>query len=1289
MDDPMDDVRERSEPGLEEIVAGLMSSPEIRDELADLLRRDLLGPWGGETEIFEAYEERTPRDRYIVGLLAPADIGEGEAAAIESALDDGDLAVSESGDEANEAGVPTSQVGRFFPSSLGLTFSVPVVEQSLQVVVSWGRYEQVPVDELRVLVEGAAESTDSAETSGSGGKHQARSDSEPAPDPFAADESGDEGPEGKKRVRRKKGWRRVPLDSGPLIVDLTGDGVMSVPGQHVVVRWRSRTRGDVRLVSVWVVNQQTEASFPNFGKDSAWLFQTRLEVRATDGSSAVFLSRPDLGVQQDVVPDAERELLDMLYRNTPDYAVGHGVATTFDEYPEQDLRVGRRAWRLATESLPTYDVAQTIAPTAKQVPGLANLVLDMAVLASGTAADAVAGMQPLVDSYREWLVEEESRIGVDPDLSDFNDVAREQIRRAREAADRIQLGLNLLVAEPPAWAAFRFANEAMAMQRQHVEAIRARSEDPDLSWKQALANADTPSQRSWRPFQIAFVLINLPSLTDPSHAERVASGDYVDDVVADLLFFPTGGGKTEAYLGLTAYTFAIRRLQGVIPSDDGGFDGERGVAVLMRYTLRLLTAQQFQRAAALVCATEVLRRRSLNNETTSLGREPFTLGLWVGGSVTPNSFTEAESYVKAKKGTGRRSDAFSTSPVPLRQCPWCGSVIDPARDVDANPKTRRVVIYCGDTTGSCEFTNRRNAGHGLPVVAVDEQIYREPPTLLIATVDKFAQLPWNGATAHLFGRVVSRCERHGFKHADIAKTVCGADSHRAEGNLPAARTLPVGRLRPPDLVIQDELHLISGALGTMVGLYETAIDQLATWEYRGSLVRPKVVASTATIRRAREQGYALFRRELTVFPPPILDVGDSFFARQIPVTLESPGRRYLGVCAQGLRLKATEIRVTAAVMGFAQMLFDQNGAATANPADPYMTLVAYFNALRELGGMRRLVDDDVSARLGHPNHAEMERRYLRVVEELTSRIPSDRIPDTLLRLDVRFGPEQSTAARKARSEERKAARGRKAKAAKEEAGTWPVDVLLATNMFAVGVDVSRLGLMSMTGQPKSGAEYIQATSRVGRDPSRPGLIVTIYNWARPRDLSHFERFIPFHSAFYKQDEALSVTPFSLPALERGLTGAFIGALRNMNLDINADTGLDSVDSSYPAWPILVDEFAHRAAAVMSDSAVEGEVRNLLAKRLQDLDRQRALGAHTETLTYRRSGDGKRKVLRQPDADSDWGKWTVANSLRETEPDINLVLYPDDPALEQGHLREWTHPSVTQSGATAPSEGSQG
>ena len=155
-------------------------------------------------------------------------------------------------------------------------------------------------------------------------------------------------------------------------------------------------------------------------------------------------------------------------------------------------------------------------------------------------------------------------------------------------------------------------------------------------------------------------------------------------------------------------------------------------------------------------------------------------------------------------------------------------------------------------------------------MVVDEEIYRRLPSLLITTVDKFAQMPWNGSVQMLFGQVDGYCERHGFRSphlADARRSWRSTASTGRRASSPSARVLPHNPLRPPDLIIQDELHLISGPLGTLVGLYETAIDQLCTWEVGGKRVRPKVVASTATIRRASDQVYGLFLRSLNVFPP--------------------------------------------------------------------------------------------------------------------------------------------------------------------------------------------------------------------------------------------------------------------------------------------------------------------------------------------------------------------------------------------------------------------------------------
>ena len=408
-----------------------------------------------------------------------------------------------------------------------------------------------------------------------------------------------------------------------------------------------------------------------------------------------------------------------------------------------------------------------------------------------------------------------------------------------------------------------------------------------------LEELDTPKTHSWRPFQLAFVLLCLPGLTDPAHPDA-RRGPLLEGET-QLLFFPTGGGKTEAYLGLTAYAIAVRRLQGIVGEGVEARDGTDGVAVLMRYTLRLLTAQQFQRATALICACELLRQEHLAACDLRWGATPIRIGLWVGVGVTPNTFDDALRQLE--DATSRASEGQVGGLQQFALCPWCGTAIDLGRDGHPDKVRRRVHLFCGDPDGRCPFS-RAQSTEGIPAVVVDEEIYRLTPALLIGTVDKFAQLPWRSATAHLFGHVTSCCERHGYRNPDTAEW-CRDGGHPSAEGQPATRPTSVQRLRPPDLIIQDELHLISDALGSMVGLYETLVDDLCTRVEAGKLVRPVFVASTATVRRARAQVQQVFARDLCIFPPPLIDAGDT----SSPVGLLRQRRR-LGVATAEYSLPA-------------------------------------------------------------------------------------------------------------------------------------------------------------------------------------------------------------------------------------------------------------------------------------------------------------------------------------------------------------------------------------------------
>ncbi|MGI8809950.1 MAG: DISARM system helicase DrmA [Acidimicrobiales bacterium] len=1138
------------------------SPAELRSELERLVLTDLLGPADPHEQLPGV---RSPvREWYLVGMLAP------KGTIVDPNRADGDdLQVGDEGGPPGPDDRPSKVV--LFPSSAGFTAAVESACTSLTVTASWGRYEKIP-----------------------------------NPDPTATGAS-------------QRLWQRHPA-GGAVTLPLT-DGDIGPerpdPAQpEVVVRGRCRRTASCWLVTLFLVNEQLPVAT---NVDERWLFQIELSAAPADGSPA-FVGRQVALPAGPGPTDPELAHLDLLYREKVEFAVGHGIGVHAEVAPGNP----HRATSVRTAVIPRSEVAKVEAPgpedqalDAAERALLGTVTFDMEALSRLDGPVAARSLAPLAEAYERWLGRQDDRIG---ELTGADaDVARSALVAARAVAARLRIGIDLLGTDTVAAEAFAFANHAMWQQRLHTLVAIARRKDPSLGLADAEARVTAIPDWSWRPFQLAFVLVNLAALADPTHPER-----QLDTGTADLLFFPTGGGKTEAYLGLTAFTLAVRRLQGTV----GGHSGEGGVGVLMRYTLRLLTSQQFQRAATLICACEVRRRELVADGDDRWGTTPFRIGMWVGGSVSANKTQDVARSLDDLKDTGWVKGAGPTS---LVACPWCAEPLDPKRDAKVDAQRWRTLITCGDARGRCPFTARRSGGEGIPVVSVDEEIYRLLPDLVIATADKFAQLPWQGATGALFGRVTQRCSRHGFRSADLDVTGDHkeADTHPKAGDLPAASTTPCPPRRPPDLIIQDELHLIAGPLGSLFGLYEAAIDEIAAWEVDGKPSRPKVVASTATIRRAEHQTYNLFCRRLAVFPPQVIDAGDSFFAVERPLA-EAPGRLYLGVCGMGQRFKSVATRVYTTVMAAAQVLYEKHGAA----ADPWMTTVGYFNALRELGGMRRMLDDEVANRLRRADRRGLASRYVNETKELTSRISSSDIPATLDQLGVRF-----TGAKPAKGER------------------WPVDVVLATNMISVGVDVPRLGLMICAGQPKTTAEYIQATSRVGRDPSGPGLVVTLYNWARPRDLSHYETFEHYHQTYYRQVEALSVTPFARRALDRGLTALMVAQARHTRADWNPKGAAQIVPVNRPDFDPIAASL-HRRAELVAKSAAAAEVDQLLATRRDKWSKQQQ--APGVTLAYARGRGDAVNLLHSPES-GPWTDFTAPNSLREVEVGSNLLLREEDPS----------------------------
>ena len=1169
----------------------------IRELLQLAVMDDLLGPAGGPCE---RIVDMGVRDRYLVGKLAPRQAAEG---GIDGPLANDDAEepteprapgrhepgaefgtatgrVEPESDSTDEIDAASNQ--SLVPSSMGMTFCVDGDAERIEIEAHWGRYERVPNDEHELFR-----------------------------------------PNGQKA----KIWQRIPC-GGKIVVPLT-EGVIphqAPDGEFPEVRVQGsiragNTNGD-RLVTLFLVNAQEE---PPTNRDTAWVFQPELIVRSTQDAAkrAIFRRRPVLDADG---MDPEREALEMIYRNRVEFAVGHGVAVHAETADDVTL-----ATEVRTTVMPQYEVQVTETPglDPSDRPAMREMVssglLDMQRLATLEIDPLVDALSMLTKDYAAWISEQRARVGAE--VIGYDTQAQEAMDRCQVIHTRLQQGIDTLKDNEKALAAFRFANRAMATQRvrsQYSLAMR-RGEDVTVDKFDVLKN------RSWRPFQLAFLLLSIPSLADPSHADRTQPvGAY-----ADLLWFPTGGGKTEAYLGVAAFTMAIRRMQGNL----GGYDSSRGLAVIMRYTLRLLTLQQFQRATALICATEVLRREALGKGDKSLGTEPFTIGLWVGNKVTPGTTEDSHRAIEDVRNPGKYN-AGAASPAQLTSCPWCGSEVAPGRDVEVDKGSGRTYVYCGDKKGRCDFSKGKSSKQphpGIPVLVVDEEIYHRPPTMMIATVDKFAMMAWRGQVRTLFGRVGRECERHGLLWQ-------GADcngNHQAGKGLPSSKVKTINPIRPPDLIIQDEFHLISGPLGTMVGLYETAVDELCGWMLNGKTVKPKIIASTATVRKAKEQVNNVFMRRVSVFPPHGLDVEDNFFSVQRPIE-EKPGRRYLGVCSPGSSRPAMLIRVYTAFLTAAQELFGHFG----EPADPYMTMVGYFNALRELGGMKRLAEDDVQTRSYRVEMSMVKRpglaqRSINNIRELTSRVSSQDIPKYLDNLEVKFKSEFDTATGKYVTRW-------------QEGDTRAIDVVLATNMLSVGVDVNRLGLMAVNGQPKGTAEYIQATSRVGR--SFPGLVCTVLTWARPRDLSHYETFEHYHATFYKHVEAQSVTPFSPRAMDRGLTGAMLSLMRLENDVFSPNEGAGQLSTSNQVeMTDAINILAARAGNVAEDNARKQLAEAELKERADEWAKEVSKGGRI--LAYEKRGPEKDKtvaLIKAPGLQA-WDNWTVPMSMREVEPGVRLIM----------------------------------
>jgi hypothetical protein len=942
-------------------------------------------------------------------------------------------------------------------------------------------------------------------------------------------------------------WRRVPAIMPDTAITIESSGLVSgrvrryaVPmpaGSPLILQlevFPRRVRNQDGLWLLTVVLRNMSQPVQGRNPREAVLYQTYFEVLAERGQLEKY---PESQRPFDQL-DAEEQSLSLLYRESATWGIGHGCAAGWDTEPGQSPTL------LYADVMPAVQTP-SMTPDIKDAQGHA-IQLSMRALAS-LPEDGQTGAWQALDKvaaeYDNWIHARNAELSRLP--THLRSVAHRHLAAAGACLNRISAGLEILRTDERARKAFRLANLAMLLQQIATKQLARRP----LHWNQAAqviapqganespwniytqSREDNDRLGSWRAFQIAFLLMSLSGTSQAASADR--------DIV-DLIWFPTGGGKTEAYLAVMAFYMFHQRLLMPHADEDLARDGTN---VLMRYTLRMLTTQQFQRAASLICAMEFLRRQPALHGIAAIPGRRFSLGLWIGGSASPNRIAQARTELAAF-----RMERGSGNPLILTECPWCRAEIgrfdgpkpngmsqsqwraQRVRGISEHP-TEGPLLLCPD--GACAFGSEQ-WNDWLPVEVIDERIYDNPPSLVIATADKFAMIAFRPKAGALFGR----------------SAVGGA-----------VRQVSV----PPGLIVQDELHLISGPLGTMYGLYEGIFERLCSQRVGNTWIKPKLIASTATIRGAADQVLALYARTQTqLFPTPGLVMGDSFFGtygRGDDGRL-APGRLYLGIHANDYgSVLTTQVRTFSSAL-FRPYSFD------AAHRDAWWSLLVFYNSIRELGGAKTLFDSDIRSRLkfvfNRENFTPQNRRNLRIVEELTSRLSQPEIVGMMDTLSTVYS----------------------------EADNKAIDVCLASNIIEVGVDIERLSLMGVVGQPKTTAQYIQVTGRVGRRWwERAGLILTIYNPSKSRDRSHFEQFHSYHRRLYERVEPTSATPFALSAIQRALPGALVAWSRQ-----HSDAPVQNVAAYEPSLDIGHALLRQRCTAIQTR---EDQARSLL-----ELDRVR-------------------------------------------------------------------------------------
>lgn len=748
------------------------------------------------------------------------------------------------------------------------------------------------------------------------------------------------------------------------------------------------------------------------------------------------------------------QTMEILYNESTILALGHNVGVDWINNQE-----------VFTTFLPQYEIP-TMEPDERLNQFIPNIE-DLGSEDSAVFESAMLNFEKFTHEYRQWIEIQsqslERKFGNGLLKESLKDKALSLIEKAYKNVTRIEDGIRFLSENENARYAFKLANQAIKYSQDEPT-------HPDITSRSG--------KFQWRPFQIAFILLNIKGLCSMDEEEE----GFEERSIIDLAWFPTGGGKTEAYLGLIAIVSFFRRI--TYPEKEKSPQ----VHTIMRYTLRLLTSDQADRIIRLLGAMNYIFEGEFGR-----GLYPrFRLGMWVGSDVSPNDLLKnpnrpygtvsAEESLQRIKNFQRETKG---SVIQFEVCPWCG---DDSEDGIKNPKQWNIgnlngkkclMGVCSDS--NCIFGDDQ---HGIPFTPIDDDIYLNPPTVLLATVDKIARLaknPW--------AKSIDKQEDSEVAKKYNVRSLFGFD----------------GINRPPDLVIQDELHLLSGPLGTTSGLIESVIDVL--WKNVNHY--PKYVAATATIKGAERDSILMYGRELNIFPPPVAKASDNFFAKE---NNEKPGRLHVAILGPPDRARTLLNQPAASLLQrIHDLRLDPN--VDKEIIDPYYTLVSYFNSLRELGGAQASIPGRIATELmpRFSEDADSVTRVLHEMKELTSRKSIHQLKEVKASLKRPCSENHS------------------------------VDTVVTTNMFQVGIDIPRLGLMTIVGQPKSNSEYIQSSGRIGR--RYPGLVVSLLRSTFPRDQSHYENFREFHQEIYRSVDNTSTTPFSQRSLDRGSPTALAILLR--------------------------------------------------------------------------------------------------------------------------------------------------